>query len=260
MIVSKTPVVPSVQPPQEQPHKITTLEEAYTANAMEEAYKAVRKILEGIRVDENNPDSPRLFRTIKLDNGQLARIKNSKHNEEYALAFPAVLIHFINVYYNIGQSRIGEGKGVMRIHYILNTLNNSDDEIELQGFNIYQRINSAIQAHKNEFPALINRFQLKYWDQPLSFDDGLQPYWIDYEIWFNDYTAYRYKDYEDRFIVTPPYTNHSDQLEENNTEHHSDHRDLDYDDVSGYETELRLVDKDGNPILTESGEQLIINK
>lgn len=248
MIIDKNYRPPVPEPVVEEPSKITTIEEAYTANAMSEAYKAVRTILQSIRVNDNDPNSPPLFRTIKLDNGQLSRIKGSKHNDEYAVAFPAVFIHFINVYYNVGQSRIGEGKGVMRIHYVLNTLNNSDDEIELQGFEVYQKINSAIQAKKGDFTALVTRLQLKYWDQPLSFDDGLQPYWIDYEIWFNDYSAYAYKDYVDRFVVHPPFTNHSDQLPESNENQHEDHKDLQYDDVSGF----------GGPILTDRLGQVLL--
>lgn len=256
MIVEKKSNTSVPSGTQETPTKITTLEEAYNANPLIESYKAIRAILQDLHVD-GNPDAPLLFRTIKLDNGQLNRIKNNKFNKEYGLAFPAVLIHFIDVYYNVGQSRIGEGKGVMRIHYILNTLNNSDDEVELQGFKVYQQINEAIQKRKSEFPALVTRFQLKYWDQPLTFDDGLQPYWIDYEIWFNDYTAYRYKDYEDHYIVFPPYTNHSDQLPENNENDHEDHRDVEYDDYPSFEG-LEIVDSDGNDIYTDDDDQIYI--
>mgnify|MGYP000434086623 FL=1 len=58
---------------------------------------------------------------------------------------------------------------------------------------------------------------------PETFDDGVQPYWIDYEVAFNDYTSYRYKDYVERYIVMPPFTNHSDQLKENNQDGHENH-------------------------------------
>lgn len=240
MIVEKNPQVvkPEVETTKEETasesSKVQTVEEAITINALAEAYKAVRKIISEIRVDENDPDSPPLFKTIKFDNGQLARIKNSKHNEEYAIAFPAVFIHFINVYYNVGQSRIGEGKGTMRIHYVLNRLNNSDDEVEVEGLEVFNRINSAINARKADFPALVTRFQLAYWDQPLSFNDGLQPYWIDYQIWFNEYSSYRYAGYIDRYLVMPPFTNHSDQDPENNQDEHADHDKPIYDEVSGF--------------------------
>lgn len=242
MIVDKKQpqvVVPEVETTQDEiaqgtTPKVVTVEEAVGINALVEAYHAVRKILSEIRVDDNGPNSPLLFKTIKFDNGQLARIKNSKHNDEYALAFPAVLIHYINVYYNIGQSRVCEGKGTMRIHYILNRLNNSDDVVEMDGLEVFNKINSAIQARKADFPALVNRFQLAYWDQPLSFDDGLQPYWIDYQIWFSEYSGYRYKDYVETHIVIPPFTNHSDQLPESNENEHKNHDTPIYDEVSGF--------------------------
>ena len=201
----------------------TTIEEAVTMNAMCEVYLAVRKILEGIHVDPNNDDSPLLFKTIKLDNGQLNRIKHNEHNNEYALAFPACFIHFIDMYWNVGTYRINEGKGVLRLHYVLNRLNNGDDDVEMDGFRAFSLINDAINQHKSEFPALVNRFQLQYWDQPLTFDDGVHPYWLDYQIWFYDYTSYKYKNYVDRYVVMPPFTNHTDQLEENNVDKHENH-------------------------------------
>ncbi len=238
MIVDKKkPSVQREQPPVETGNtgKVVTLEEAYKINALTEAYRAVRKILLDIKLNENDENSPPLFRTVKLDTGQLARLKNNKHNKQYALACPAVLIHYVDLYYNVGTSRIAEGKGVMRLHYILNTLNNEDDVVEEQGFEIFNRINAAIQERKADFPALVTRFQLAYWDMPKTFDDGLQPFWIDYTIWFNDYSGYRYKDYKECHIVMPPYTNHSDQLPENNDNNHDDHDSPTYDDVSGFE-------------------------
>lgn len=216
---------------------ISTIEEAVDTNAMSEAYKSVRQILAAIPKDPNDENSEPLFKTIKLDNGQLSRIKRNKLNEEYGIAFPAVFIHFIDVYYNQGTSKISEGRGTMRIHYVLNRLNNSDDgeEGELEGFEVFKRIVAAIEAKKASFTPLVSRFQLQYWDQPLSFDDGLQPYWIDYQIWFNDYTAYRYKDYVDVHVVEPPYTNFSDQNETANPNGIPDDKSIRYDDTSWIE-------------------------
>lgn len=208
--------------------------EQYEVNALCEAFKAIKSILSDLRVDENDSDSPPLFRTIKINNGQVNRLKNNKWNKEYAIAFPAVFIHYIDVRYLVQQSRIGEGRATMRIQYVLNTLNNSDDEVELEGYQIFQRINVAIQERKNEFPALQQRFQLQYFDQPESFDDGLQPFWIDYEIWFTDYSAYRYKDYVERYIVMPPFTNHSDQNPECNKDEHDNHDTPLFEEVAGF--------------------------
>ena len=215
--------------------EIVTENEVLQISPLSGAYNAVREILESIKENPNDPNSPQYFKTIKLDNGQLARIKGITRNKEYPIAFPAVFIHFINVYFNVGQSNIAEGKGIMRIHYILNRLNNSDDVVEAEGFEMFSRINAAIQDNKGKYTALSRRFQLSYWDQPLSFDNGLQPFWIDYEIWFNDYTAYRERNYVERFVVMPPFTNHSDQ-DEANRNGHEDHKDMTYDDVSGFVT------------------------
>lgn len=210
------------------------MQEVIETNAMVEAYKAVRKILESIKKDPQDPNSPPLFKTIKLDNGQLNRIKNNSYNMEYGVVFPAVFIHFINIYYNVGTARISEGKGTMRIHYVLNRLNNSDDEVECEGMEVYKRIVTAIEERKAEFPALVSRFQLSYWDQPLTFDDALQPYWIDYEIWFQDYTAYVYKNYKDVYVTVPPFTQPSDQNEIANPDNMQNHETPKFEDVAGF--------------------------
>lgn len=242
MIVDKHQVKPSEPDVVEQPDDSTastqetiSLSEAVESNAMIEAYKAIRSILAAIPSDPNDENSEPLFKTIKLDNGQMDRIKMNTKNNEYGIAFPAVFIHYIDIYYNVGTAKISEGRGTMRIHYVLNRLNNSDDgeEGELEGLAVYKRIISAIESKKTTFPALINRFQLEYWDQPESFDDGVQPYWIDYQIWFNDYTAYRYKDYVDAYAIEPPYTNFSDQNETANPDGLPDDKATTYEETSG---------------------------
>ena len=208
--------------------------EIYETNALCEVFNSVKNILGDLKENENDPNSPPLFKTIKLNNGQVSRLKHDKWNKEYALPLPAVFFHFIDVRYLVQQSRIGEGRAVMRIQYVLNRLNNSDAKYELEGYEIFQRINAAINSRKKEFPALLERFQLQYFDQPESFDDGVQPYWIDYEVWFSDYSGYRYKDYVDRYVVMPPFTNHSDQDPENNTEGHGDHSEPTIEDVARF--------------------------
>lgn len=213
---------------------IDEVKEVVETNAMIESYKAVRKILESIRKDPKDPNSPPLFKTIKLDNGQLNRIKYDTHNKEYGVAFPAVFIHFINIYYNVGTSSIAEGKGTMRIHYVLNRLNNSDDDVECEGMEVYKRIVSAIESHKDDFPALVYRFQLAYWDQPLTFDDALQPYWIDYQIWFQDFTSYAYKNYKDVYVTVPPFTQPSDQNDVANPDHIQNHDSPKFEDIAGF--------------------------
>lgn len=212
----------------------STIQEIVSVNPMVEAYKAVRKILESIKQNPEDPNSPPLFKTIKLDNGQLSRIKYNSDNTEYGVIFPAAFIHFIGVYYNVGTSKVAEGKGTMRIHYVLNRLNNSDDDCECEGIQVYQRIISAIESQKSNFPALVSRFQLQYWEQPLTFNDALQPYWIDYQIWFQDYTAYAYKDYQDVYVTIPPFTQPSDQNETANPDNIPNHTSPSFDEASGF--------------------------
>ena len=237
MIIDKyKPIRPSA--PKEIPvvpdHESDEVQEVVETNAMVEAYKAVRKILESIPKDSKDPNSPPLFKTIKLDNGQLNRIKYNGNDQEYGIVFPAVFIHFINIYYNVGTSNIADGKGTMRIHYVLNRLNNSDDEVECEGLEVYKRIVAAIESKKSDFPALVYRFQLEYWDQPLTFDDALQPYWIDYQIWFQDFTSYAYKDYKDVYVTVPPFTQPSDQNEIANPDHIPNHEYPKFEDVAGF--------------------------
>lgn len=238
MIVDKKekpgkPVEPTV--PVEPPVvELDEIQEAVETNVMIESYKAVRKILESIKKDPKDPNSPPLFRTIKLDNGQLNRIKNNSANKEYGILFPAVFIHYINIYYNVGTSNIAEGKGTMRIHYVLNRLNNSDDEVECEGLAVYKRIVDAIESQKAQFPALVQRFQLEYWDQPLTFDGALQPYWIDYQIWFQDFTSYAYKNYVDVYATVPPFTQPSDQNEIANPDNMPNHETPKFEDIAGF--------------------------
>lgn len=236
MIVDKnkkpTPEIP--ESPKLDETTVSQEREPWEGNPMSDIFKAMRSILKDIPLDPNNLDGPRLFRTVKLNYGQLTRIKHDKHNYEGALAFPAAFIHLINVRWLVQTSRIGEGRGELRICYVLNRLNNGDDEYQTEGFEVFQRINQAINERKGDFPAFTERLQLTYWDQVENFDDGLQQYWITYEVWFKDYTSYQYRNYVDRYIVVPPFTNHSDQLPENNQSKHDDHDDPLFEDVAGF--------------------------
>ena len=215
--------------------EIITEAQLYEANPLSEIYRAVASILKDLRVDPNNPDSPPLFRTIKLNQGQLNRIKHDKHNTEYALAFPAAFVHLINMRWLVQTSRIGEGRADLRIAFVLNRLNIGDDEYQTEGYDVFQRIHNAIEANKSKFTPLTERCQLTYFDQVENFDDGLQQYWITYEVWFRSYTAYRYQNYVERTLVVPPFTNHSDQEPESNIEGHDNHQTPTFDEVTDFD-------------------------
>ena len=214
--------------------KTTVTLEEVELNPIEEVYNAVRRVLESIHEDPNDSTSPLLFRTVKVDNGQFERIVRTKGNTEYAIAFPAAFIRFVNVRYLVAQQRVGEGRATLRIRFILNDLNNSDDVMETRGFRIFEQINVAIQDAKDSEPALNERCNLTYFDMPESLDNGLQPYWIDYEIWFRTMAAYQYRNWVERYLVIPPFTNHSDQDAENNMDKHENHETPKYDEVSGF--------------------------
>lgn len=218
--------------PADSPKEESPIQEPWEVNPMAEIYEASARILREIPKDPKDPDGPKFFKTVKLNQGQLSKIKHDKHNYEYGLAFPAAFVHLINVRWLVQTSRIGEGRGEMRICYVLNRLNTLDDPYQTEGMHVFKRIVEAFNERRSEFPAFTERLQLTYWDQVENFDDGLQQYWITYEVWFKDYTEYIYKNYVDKYVVIPPFTNHSDQLPEIQPEDHGDHFEDDPDDVA----------------------------
>ena len=91
MIVEKNPIILTEEETDSvvssvQLSGVVTEQEAVTVNALCEVFKAVKDILSKMHTIENDPSSPLLWKTIKLNNGQLNRIKNNKWNKEYALA------------------------------------------------------------------------------------------------------------------------------------------------------------------------------
>ena len=117
-----------------------SLPEEVSANPFVEIYRAVKRAVLTMRENPDDPLSPPLFKTVAIDNGQFARIVRDD-NTEYETVFPAVFIHFINVRYLVQQQRIGEGRATMRVRFILNTLNNADEDKECEAFLVFQRLN-----------------------------------------------------------------------------------------------------------------------
>ncbi|MFR9543446.1 MAG: hypothetical protein SNH27_15525, partial [Rikenellaceae bacterium] len=183
-----------------------------------------------IREDPKDDATPPFFKTIAIDNGQYTRIIQDV-NMESEVAFPAVFIHFVNVSYLVQQQRIGEGRATMRVRFVLNTINNSDEDMECLPFEVFQRINVAIQDAKDYEDALNERCNLTYFDMPTT-SNMLQAYWIDYEVWFRESSAFKYRNWLTRYVVMPPFTNHSDQEAENNESGHSDHTEPTYEETS----------------------------
>ncbi|MGL5690347.1 MAG: hypothetical protein ACRDD8_05930 [Bacteroidales bacterium] len=130
-------------------------------------------------------------------------------NTEGELALPACFIRFVNVRYLVQQNRVGEGRAIMRVRFITNNLDNQSEDQELGGFELFERVNEAIQGAKSYEPALAERCDLKFFDMPQT-ANMTQAYWIDYEVYFRVLSSYKYKNWIKRKIVIPQFTNFSD--------------------------------------------------
>lgn len=211
--------------------KASVIPEPVSENPFVNMFAAAKRAILTIREDEEDTMSPSLFKTIQIDNGQFERIIRD-YNMEYEIAFPAIFIHFTNVRYLVQQQRLSEGRATMRIRFILNTLNNRDPEKECEPFLIFQRINVAIQDAKNHEPALNERCNLLFFDMPTT-SNMLQAFWVDYEVWFRESTAWKYRNWVEKFLVMPPFTDHND-APAHDTESHGKHDIPTYNDVSGF--------------------------
>lgn len=231
-----------------------TIEEV-ELNPLEEVYLATRRVLEAVM--DPDTSTQKLFQTVKVDNGQFERIVRTKGNTEYAVAFPAAFIRFVNVRFLTSQQRIGEGRATMRIRYVLNDLNNSDDIVETRGFRVFHAINDAIQDAKDREPALNERCNLTYWDMLESLDNGVQPYWIDYEIWFRTASAFQYRNWVERYLVMPPFTDHKD-APEHDEDNHVKHESPKFEEVAKYEPSVE-TDSPDNPEVPDDTEEENIN-
>lgn len=67
---------------------------------------------------------------------------------------------------------------------------------------------------------------------PLS-TNMLQAYWIDYEVWFRESSAWKYRDWVKRYVVMPPFTQHSD-APQHDSGGHGFHPRPEHDEVSGF--------------------------
>lgn len=206
-------------------------------NPLVNVFNAVKRAILTIKENPLDDTSPPLFKTVAIDNGQFERIVRES-NLEYEVAFPAVFIRFVHVRYLVQQQRIGEGRATMRVRFILNRLNNSDEAYECEPFVVFQRLNVAIQDAKKREPALNERCNLTYFDMPQT-TNFLQAYWVDYEVWFRDSSAWLYRDWVKRYVVMPPFTQHGD-APEHDLNNHGFHHKPTYDEVTGYEPSVEV--------------------
>lgn len=181
---------------------------ADNTNTMGDVFQAIKRAILTVKEDENNPDASPYFKTIAVDTGQFERIM-SKTNTEYEIVFPACFVRFTNVHFLVAQQRIGEGRAIIRIRFILNRLDNQHVDWETYPFHIAERLNQAIQAAKDTEEVLQERCNLMYFDMPQS-TNMLQAYWLDYEIYFKITSSYKYLNWVKKKVITPPFTNNSD--------------------------------------------------
>ena len=104
-------------------------------NTLGDVFQAIKRAILTVKEEEGNMESPPLFKTIAIDTGQFERIM-SKTNTEYETVFPACFIRFTNVHFLVAQQRIGEGRGTIRIRFILNKLDNQHVNWETYPFYI----------------------------------------------------------------------------------------------------------------------------
>ena len=88
-----------------------------------------------------------------------------------------------------------------------------------------------IQDAKDTEPALNERCNLVYYDMPTT-TNMLQAYWIDYEVWFREDSAWKYRKWLKKYLVMPPFTNHDDAPEHNENQH-DNHTSPTYNEVTG---------------------------
>lgn len=195
---------------------------------MKELYNKIKAAL--LELVDPFDQSLQMFRSVKVDTGQFERIINNVENSELPYNFPAVFIHFVNVYYLVSQQNISEGKGTMRVRFILNRLNNDEDEFETEIFDYAGYVNAAIQDAKQKYG--IEKCNLEYFDMPTAPSRGLQACWLDYTVSFIDDSGDKYRDWLDKTITTPMFTNRSDVAGETRPDIGS----------GGYEDQIKIND------------------
>lgn len=181
-------------------------------NGLIDVFKAIKDMLRKIRWEYGNDQSPLIFNTVQHDDGQFERIVRKQHNLEDGIAFPAAFIHFIDIHWLKPSSRIKEGRATLRLRFVLNRLNVHDnDDTEAEGYYVIERIKQEFALHHNEYECLQKRLSMNYCYKTLSFDDSLQPWWMDWEVWFDEENIWFTRNWKQVTFVCPPFTNHADQ-------------------------------------------------
>lgn len=231
---NKTSALAPEAPPKEKPVKPIQVE----SNGPMDVLKAFKTILREVKWEYGVPDSPVIFKTVQIDDGQYERIISPSGNKEETMGFPAAFVHFINWRYLVQQSRINEGRAELRIRFILNSLNVHEDDHDMDVYYVAERIHQTIQENISKYECLQERCQLEYIDPMESFDHGLQPCWMTYEIWFKQKNIWITRNKIYKKFVCPPFTNHADQdptIEGVNPDNHTNlNHPKTYDEATDY--------------------------
>ena len=228
-----SPIAPATPPSQKpvRPQQIAS-------NGPIDVLNAMKEILRSVTWEYGVEDSPKIFKTVQIDDGQYERIISPNGNKEETLGFPAAFVHFINWRYLKQTARINEGRAELRIRFILNSLNIHEDGHDVDVYYVADRIQQTIQESIPKYECLQERCQLDYVDPAESFDHGLQPCWMTYEIWFKQKNITFARNVIYKKIVCPPFTNHADQNPEIEGVNPHGHNNLDhprtYDEATEY--------------------------
>lgn len=158
--------------PKEPPQKTEEKPLQIAANGPMDVLKAMKEILRSVTWEYGIKNSPKIFKTVQIDDGQYERIISPNGNKEETLGFPAAFVHFINWRYLVQQSRINEGRAELRIRFILNSLNVHEDGHDMDVYYVAERIHQTIQESISKYECLQERCQLEYVDPMESFDHG----------------------------------------------------------------------------------------
>lgn len=230
------------------------------SNGIIDVFKAVKQILREVRWEYGNPKSPIIFNTVQRNDGQFERIIKREVNKEDTLAFPAVFIHFVNIHWLKPSGRIREGRGELRIKFIMNRLNVHDnDDTETEIDYVAQRIKQDFEEKRYNYECLSERLSLDYYDPIQTFDNSLQACWMNWEVWFRETSIWVTRNKIRKHLVIPPFTNHADQDPSISNINPKDHNNLDhpirYDDVTSIEYNGIIDDAEPEEPELEENEQ-----
>lgn len=214
--------------------------EQIEANGAIEVLHSMMAILREVTWEYGVPNSPKIFKTVQYDDGQYERLsKRNSSNLEEGIALPAAFVHFIDVNWLTSAQRFRDGRATLRIRFLLNRLDTHNADHDTDVYYVAERIHQTVTELKDNYDCLTRRCNLTYVDPMESFDNGIQPCWVTYSIWFTTVNIWITRRKVLRKIVCPPFTNHADQDPTDEDANIHGHTNLShpttYDDATKYE-------------------------